>query len=355
MQPSLNTWTSVFLIAAAQGLFLSLAIFSRKSKVNHLLAFLILVFSVCLMYYVTYWTGYYTRISIYFGVIQGTTYLMGPLAYFYIRSERNNPVFNPWHFIPFAAYVLFFMTIHYADQPSLKRAVIIQVVIQNLHLITYSLLAIYAAGKRRDYHNGEIKMYRWRKKIALCFSGYSFTFLLYYILVWTHTLKIEYDYMISMTSSFFIYFTGYYGMVHSEVFKLYETGKYEKSSLSVSAAGSVLESIRNYFENEKPYRDCDLKLNLVAGRLALSSHHISQAINELEHVNFSDFVKRYRIDEAKKILSDPDRFDTKIIQVAYECGFNNKTSFHNAFKKLTGTSPSDYRENAMKMYRPARV
>ena len=125
----------------------------------------------------------------------------------------------------------------------------------------------------------------------------------------------------------------------------FETGKYEKSSLNQAAARSILNALKKYFDTEKPYLDSDLKIGDIARDLNLQAHHISQAVNELGLMSFSDFVNHYRVEEARQILSDPGQADLKIIQVAYQSGFNNKTSFNNSFKKITGTSATVFRKS----------
>jgi len=54
-------------------------------------------------------------------------------------------------------------------------------------------------------------------------------------------------------------------------------------------------------------------------------------------------VNGYRIDEAKKLLSDPAHNSEKIISVLYDCGFNSKSVFNTVFKKNTGLTPSEFR------------
>ncbi len=184
-------------------------------------------------------------------------------------------------------------------------------------------------------------MYQWRKHLSWAFVGYTFSFISYYVLVWTGTLKIEYDYMISLAASFFIYFIGYNGFQRQEVLKMYENKRYEHSSLSPSASQAILTSLREHMEEQQPYLDSSLRLQDLAKSLNLSNHYISQVINNLEEKNFADFVNEYRIREAKKLLTTTSH---KIIHIAYDCGFNNKASFNNAFKRFTGMSPSEFRE-----------
>jgi AraC-like DNA-binding protein len=67
-------------------------------------------------------------------------------------------------------------------------------------------------------------------------------------------------------------------------------------------------------------------------------------INTQFNQNFFDFVNTYRVEQAKRDLMDSKKRELKILAVAYDAGFNSKTSFNTLFKKHTGLSPSEYRE-----------
>lgn len=343
MEPSLNTWTVFFLIAAVQGLFLAAMIFLRKSKVNNLLGFLILSFSLCLLYYVGFWTRYNSLLTPAIGVLFGLTYAFGPLLYFYIRSSKKEAYFNGYHFIPLGLYIAFFFCWPLYPKSLSATLQSTQVVIQNIHLIVYTFLIVSFTYSNKGFSNGALKLYQWRKKVSWAFAGYSLSFVTYFVLVWTGTLKIEYDYIISVMSTFFIYFIGYHGFQRQEVFKMYENGRYENSALNVSASSAILDTLRRFMIEEKPYLNSSLRLQDLAQHLNLSNHYISQVINDLDGKNFADFVNEYRVEEAKKMLLDDDQ--KKIIHVAYDTGFNNKVSFHNAFKRFTGMAPSEFRES----------
>jgi len=57
--------------------------------------------------------------------------------------------------------------------------------------------------------------------------------------------------------------------------------------------------------------------------------------------NFYAFVNRYRVEEAKQLLTTRVKA-LSMLGIAYEAGFRSKTTFNNAFKKHTGLSPSQY-------------
>jgi AraC-like DNA-binding protein len=76
----------------------------------------------------------------------------------------------------------------------------------------------------------------------------------------------------------------------------------------------------------------------------MSTHHLSQLINEGLNQNFFDFVNSYRIEEIKKQLHDPKLSHIKIEEIAFQNGFNSKSAFNTAFKKFTQTTPSQFRK-----------
>jgi AraC-like DNA-binding protein len=342
MEPSFNSWTVFFLAAAIQGVFLSFMIFLRRSQTNHLLGALIVTFSLCLLYYVGFWTRYNSLLPWQIGIAEGLTYTFGPLLFFYVRSNRKKTYFNALHLIPFLVFAVYFLI--FPLFPSGSRFLIqtTQSVIQNLHLAIYTFLILKFTYANQGFSNGALKLYNWRKKISWAFAGYTFSFLSYFILVWTGTLKIEYDYMISVMSAFFIYFIGYHGFQHQEIFRLFEAGRYEKSALTSTASSAILATLRHHMETERPFLDSSLRLTDLADSLNFPQHYISQVINDLGGKNFADFINGYRIEEAKRLLLDEQK---KILHIAFDSGFNNKASFNNAFKRFTGMAPSEFRDH----------
>ena len=96
---------------------------------------------------------------------------------------------------------------------------------------------------------------------------------------------------------------------------------------------------------KKPYLENELTLAKLAEMLSVPQHHLSQILNEKLNQNFFDFVNNYRIQEAKKLLVSPDGGLLTILAIAEEVGFNSKSAFNNAFKKVTNTTPSEFRKN----------
>ena len=135
---------------------------------------------------------------------------------------------------------------------------------------------------------------------------------------------------------------------HPEFFQLLKREirekKYRTSMLRGMDTDALQEQLVALMADEFLYRDYDLSLNSLAGRLDLTPHQLSQFLNEKLGMNFSNFINSYRIAEASRLLAeDPGR---SVISVCFHVGFNSKSAFNNAFRKFTGTNPKELRRNS---------
>jgi AraC-like DNA-binding protein/Tfp pilus assembly protein PilF len=129
--------------------------------------------------------------------------------------------------------------------------------------------------------------------------------------------------------------------------------KYEKSNLSEEEADRYLKALLAHMEKAKPYLDMELTLGGLAGKLNIPAKSLSQVINEKLGKNFCDFVSQYRLEAAKQLLLTTDEAEWSMIDIAFEAGFNSKTSFNTLFKKHFGVKPSEFRRRRDKT--PART
>lgn len=123
-----------------------------------------------------------------------------------------------------------------------------------------------------------------------------------------------------------------------------KTQKYENSNLQKEQKELYLKKLLNHFENKKPYLSSEFTLADLAEQTQISSHYLSQVINEKLNRNFLDFVNSYRVEAAKKMLVEDDNKQFTILSIAYDAGFNSKSAFYSAFKKHAGTTPSNFRK-----------
>lgn len=118
----------------------------------------------------------------------------------------------------------------------------------------------------------------------------------------------------------------------------------QKNRLSITNDNAYFKEVCSLMEEEKLYRNPEIKLTSIANQINISSNYLSQLINTITGSNFSDFVNGYRIKEAKLKLVNTAFINYPILSIGLESGFNSKSAFYSSFKKNTGMSPNEYRE-----------
>ena len=188
---------------------------------------------------------------------------------------------------------------------------------------------------------------KWLNWLTLSYFGYVLSFSSYFVLQFYGYIEIGYDYFIGYAMIFFIGIVSYFGFLQPEIFnglpveKIIPFVKYKKTGLTKNHSKELKFRLENFMHNEKPFLNNELRLDDLASKLNLSRHHMSQVINEHFDRSFFDFINKYRIDEAKKMLSENDEFT--ITDVLYSSGFNNRVSFYKAFKKFNGITPTEFK------------
>jgi AraC-like DNA-binding protein len=119
--------------------------------------------------------------------------------------------------------------------------------------------------------------------------------------------------------------------------------KYAGSVLTPEESKGLLDRLQHHMQTTKPYLEPELTLEELSARLSLRPKILSQVINENTGQNFFDFINRYRIGEAKRMLTDPTDKKITVQEVLYVVGFNSKSSFNTLFKKYTGVTPSEFK------------
>ncbi len=100
--------------------------------------------------------------------------------------------------------------------------------------------------------------------------------------------------------------------------------------------------LKSYMQENRPFLNPSVTINDIAAELDLHPRSLSLLIKHSFNQNFFDFINEHRINEAKSKLAN-DKKDSTILEILYECGFNSKSAFNNAFKKFTGFTPTTFR------------
>jgi AraC-like DNA-binding protein len=289
-------------------------------------------------------------------VIDQLAFLIGPLAYFYVRALLN-PEFvvrrrEWWHFLPFpvavgCAFVVFqfcnpFLIWLFPGRIFFSGAVLLQsliylvpsIIILRSHGLTFKSFLSYIDNSRLAW-------------VRLFISGYVVLWIIQFqvFLAWDALVSPPWcPYVRSLYFlTTFLLFNGmvYFGLKKPELF--HQGQKYLHSSLKRTEKDRFQGKLAALMIQEKLYLNPSLTLAEIALKLELHPIYVSQIINETFHQNFREFLNTYRIEESKRMLSKETQ-NLNILGIALDAGFNSKSAFNRAFKKHTGTTPKEFRK-----------
>jgi AraC-like DNA-binding protein len=110
--------------------------------------------------------------------------------------------------------------------------------------------------------------------------------------------------------------------------------------------GDLIANLNRIMDQEEAWREEGLGIGALAARLGVPEHRLRRLINgRLGHSNFPSFINGYRIEAAKRRLSDPAQKDRPVAEIAFDLGFTSLSPFNRAFKEATGQTPTEWRRS----------
>lgn len=269
--------------------------------------------------------------------------LGGPLLYFYCSAFFEEKSKFHWaHFLPFiiaTAAVLYSYNIAASVGSNFLPIVI------GAHLFVYLILSIKTVLAKADQRGIDLlsnpgSRLSWFRNFVL----YQLLIFLYlgYVLIFKNEVNPLFHVSLFGVNVLFVLIQV---IKESSFFNAIPVGnKYAKSSLTPDQKSAIVSKLERLMQDEKYYTKKNASLSDLAQRLNTSAHNLSQVLNESQKSSFFDMISRYRIRAAKKLLKDEKHVYEKVEQIADMVGYNSKSAFNTAFKKLTGITPSEYRD-----------
>lgn len=375
---------TIFTIGIFLSLFLSILLFTKKGRTNadRLLAAWMIGISIHLLSYYIYLLGYWEIYPHLVGITHPFPLLHGPFLFLYValslRSKHEFKQKDFLHFLPFVlsyVYMIRFFFFYTAEQKIQEDQTEISdfYVFQILSLVAfvvsgvaYPIVAYRLAGR---YNSLVTQNFAFKERISLkwlryCILGIAAIFLTIGLVMFIK-LVLGFDFGFNESFIFysqiviFVFFIGYFGIKHYDIFSGSPTqnqpiiepqspAEYKNSGLKPLEATQYLEQLLAIMDSKKLHLEPKLTLQKLADELGVSANIISQVINQHQGVNFFDFINTYRVNEAKIRLKEPKYKNYSIIAIAYDSGFSSKSTFNQAFKKITGKTPSQYLEEDVK-------
>lgn len=370
----MDIWSILIVILIAQGLFnLSLLIRSsiKKSESrNKYLIFITLTLIWFLVEFLSVRQTFKVPVNLFYGTRYGSWFLLGPLTFYFFQTITKEDWRYRWksaiHLLPFLIFTLLipilsneslsYRQIHYGMlavfdyRPKTvtpfeylySTIFYVQFIHLGLYLL-YNLFSIRRYVVRLKNQYSSIKNLVWMNIFNGLLIGILVLVSIYlYILFQSDVYERSLDYIYVVPIGLFIYAMSY-KLSNQNWAPVKEVSKYKDSSLKPEEQSQYARQLDQLMTTEKPYLKNDLRLKDMATFLGMSHHHVSQLINEHYGCSFFDFINKHRVKEAEKLMVE---FPKKnLLQIAFDAGFNNKTSFNNAFKKFNGKTPSEYRKS----------
>lgn len=111
-------------------------------------------------------------------------------------------------------------------------------------------------------------------------------------------------------------------------------------SVVLCPESNLYVKLEHALKEDKLYLQENLSLKKLTEAIGETENHISETFSQFFQTNFFQFVNGFRVEEAKLALQNSDKL---IINIALDVGFNSKSTFNSAFKKMVGQNPSAYR------------
>lgn len=112
--------------------------------------------------------------------------------------------------------------------------------------------------------------------------------------------------------------------------------------LTAAEGDAALKRLHRAFDGDKVYRQEELSLMSLAEKIGLTRHELSELFNTRLNTTFYEFLSEHRIREAQTLLEN-DR-SARVLDIAMAVGFNSKSTFNKEFRRVTGKSPTEFRD-----------
>ncbi len=292
-------------------------------------------------------------------------FILGPSLYLYAMSlayqDFSLKKRHALHLIPFFIHAAFMSAKYHFYSAETKihflRFGFLSPLERNLnyiaiyvHFLVYSILTL-------------IILHRYRTELKQYFSSIKKIRLLWlslmvggFIVLWGTGL-IHYFYMLLGGRSIFpnsvsivllFIFANiilYKGIKQPEIFGgIEQQHSQPKPIIPETVYNQYVKKLTTLMEKEKPYLTPSISLSDLADKISISPRYLSYVINKSYNQNFFTFINSFRIKESLKMLSHPKNQSKTVLEILYDVGFNNKSVFNAAFKKYTGMTPTQFKQ-----------
>lgn len=365
----------VALIGLSQSIFFVIILLLKRDK--HLKDFLLTGFFLCigceLLYrFLLFGNSYYYHSRL---VLLDIVYwaVFGPILLFYIKSvivrRLQFKLINLFHLLPLIislvtvsdylfnkSFYNSFSHFYNLQTGIFKIGLNIWEFSSPVYLVYAVVILIKHKRNTKNYFsNIERKELNWLFLLTIGFT--VFIYVTYSLWIFSEFFPLSLSLkMLTVVLCVYVFVLGVYGYRQESIFleRAFKSNgenqtdskrrSYQKTFLDPDERELINQKLIDIMLQEKPYLESEITISDLAARLGISVYKLSRVINEDHNHNFFDFINTYRVNEVKLLLTSSKTNDSKIESIAYDCGFNSKSSFYSIFKKHTHLTPTEFKE-----------
>lgn len=306
---------------------------------NYFLGILLLALSIRIGKSVFLYFNDYHLSGIYLQFGLSACLFIGPSIFFYLKSviHPEKPLNWKLHYIPLLVVILAIDIIYPWDlYPHLWRTLFN--IIYLIWLIYLILSAMVIRTTLANFFKKSIRLSAMEVWIISIYLGN--------LLIWIAYNTVSYtSYIVGALSFSFIFYLLILLLIFTRKKDpgfLNKHVKYGNKKIEETEASQLNAQLNALMKSEQLYKDANLKLSDVAKKLNILPHYLSQFINDNLEKNFTIYLNEFRIEKAKELIQSDTHL--KLESIGYECGFNSKSTFYTAFKKIAGTTPAKFKD-----------
>jgi len=355
-------------LATSVSIFMGILLLSQKDK-NHisinLLAWLLLLSGLTLLNDILVTSGISNRIKQLYFVPIYYSLSVAPLFYLFVKSKFSYRIHKSdlIHLIvPVIQAVVYFSigfrSIEFKSMLYNKSAFRLYLQIEAflfpISLVGYTIFALYYLLRKEE------KAFFWTKDIKRWLINFSIGMLIIAVMEFCLSLmeffsspsllsdptllsELPFNLIHKLTLLSFIFW------VSINAFKQYYplqifTSKPSKQAVSIAEKelSELLDKLESLMTKDKVFLNPDLSLELLSKYLEVSEKHCSYILSKGMEMNFNQYVNNFRIAAFKERIKEGQNKTFTLTSIAYDCGFNSKSTFNRVFKSTCGVTPSEF-------------
>ena len=375
MNPLTIVLVIVLSIGFTQGIVFSVILWRKSSSdlvANKFKAILLFVLSYGLLNQVLrlFGIGYYDT---WYHLTLDLNWSYGPLMYLYVKAQAvQNYRFTKkdfWVLIPIIAQII--CSVYVRSQNFFWDGIRESLTLLGYHSYAYwrnystvpiiaSVLIIYFSYRSlkllnrlviQDVNKDNLK---WVKSLVRLFGSYYVLVLIILVsdlVIYLTTVSPDYYYFkrfyyypFFIGIAIILYWFGISNVIRSDQRVLLK--RKELSSSKKKGLDDIAQKLAALMEAEEIYKNPELTLQSLADQLAIKPYLLTKSLNEVIKKSFTDYINEFRVAKLKALVNDPANDKFTLLSLAYEAGFNSKSSFNRAVKKHLGISPSELKSKS---------